>query len=93
MSRRHATTLHAKACAAQALTAFEFTVDFFFMTDIILNFRTAIVRNTTLIVDPATIRRLYLRRWFPIDLLVRRVRNANAVSPVSQPAGTELPFD
>lgn len=49
---------------------FELMVDLYFYVDIFINFRSA-HRNIDkeLIIDPKEIRKLYLRTWFPIDVL------------------------
>eukprot|EP00327_Prymnesium_parvum_P000731 CAMPEP_0182847736 /NCGR_PEP_ID=MMETSP0006_2-20121128/28621_1 /TAXON_ID=97485 /ORGANISM="Prymnesium parvum, Strain Texoma1" /LENGTH=740 /DNA_ID=CAMNT_0024978097 /DNA_START=384 /DNA_END=2606 /DNA_ORIENTATION=- len=51
-----------------ALRDFEYAVDFIFLTDIVLNFRTAYVENAELVVDLNMIRSRYMRFWFPVDL-------------------------
>ena len=52
----------------QALTDFEYAVDFIFLFDIYLNFRTAFVEHAMLVVDRKIIRKRYLGQWFAIDL-------------------------
>lgn len=50
--------------------AFEMFNDVAFIFDIFLNFRTAYVHaNGSLVVDRATIRRTYLKKWFAIDVI------------------------
>jgi hypothetical protein len=45
-------------------------VDIFFICDLVLNFRTAFIRfDGTYEIDPAAVRRHYLRSWFSVDLL------------------------
>ncbi|KAL1528438.1 hypothetical protein AB1Y20_009785 [Prymnesium parvum] len=53
----------------RGLTDFEYAMDFIFMFDIVLNFRTAYVQDAMLVVDRRLIRLNYMRRWFPIDLI------------------------
>ena len=74
----------------QALTDFDYAVDFIFIFDIFLNFRTAFVENANLVIERKVIRQRYLRRWFAIDLagsfpldLVLRLFNGGSNSNTS----------
>ncbi|MBN3301429.1 HCN4 protein, partial [Amia calva] len=50
---------------------FNVASDTFFLADLVLNFRTGIVRadGAEIILDPAAIQRRYLRSWFAVDLV------------------------
>ncbi len=50
------------------LAAFDFLIDIFFLCDLIINFRTAYVRDGELVSSPVRIARNYLRSWFLLDL-------------------------
>ena len=48
----------------------ELCVDLFFISDIVLNFRTAVITsNGDALVDPKQVRSHYLRTWFALDLV------------------------
>ncbi|KAK9863077.1 hypothetical protein WJX84_002556 [Apatococcus fuscideae] len=47
----------------------ELIIDFVFIADILLNFQTGYIQEQVLIMDPANVRKHYLRTWFPIDLV------------------------
>lgn len=50
---------------------FNMASDTFFLTDLVLNFRTGILEddNSHIILDPQVIRRRYLRGWFLVDFV------------------------
>ena len=54
-----------------SIFAFEAAVDWFFVVDILLNFRTGIVSNdgNGIVMEPELVARDYLRSWFLIDFL------------------------
>lgn len=51
------------------MVAYEIIVSAIFLTDVIVNFFTAIQRNKALVTDQREIARSYLRRWFAVDFL------------------------
>ena len=54
-----------------SIFAFEAAVDWFFVVDILLNFRTGIVSNdgNGIVMEPELVARDYLRSWFLIDFV------------------------
>jgi len=45
-------------------------VDFFWLIDVVINFRTGIFRGGTLILDPSLVAKRYAKCWLPLDILV-----------------------
>jgi len=51
------------------LSIMDFFIDCFFLCDIIINFRTAILHDGELVSNPIAVARNYVRLWFWLDLL------------------------
>ncbi|RHY34489.1 hypothetical protein DYB32_000917 [Aphanomyces invadans] len=76
---------------SHAIEKLHVSLDVFFISDLLLNFRTAVVVYGELIQDPRDVAMIYLKSWFlvdfisvfPTDVVVAALSPANAVSSTS----------